>query len=184
MNIKKKMKVTAAERIRAAVTDSYDFTDRVKFGKNRYRIMYTGVNTEGSAKEMFNNFRFQISVSNPYDDADYAWCYGDHGVIKIIKSQKVIHKAFYFNADDMDVENTEWCDEVVRIALSELEKINGRIEQRIIHNSRKISADSTVAAATFKNDRRLSTTSERYKGYLIVLDRGGDGYNVYDKTES
>ena len=144
MNIKKKMKVTAAERIRAAVTDSYDFTDRVKFGKNRYRIMYTGVNTEGSAKEMFNNFRFQISVSNPYDDADYAWCYGDHGVIKIIKSQKVIHKAFYFNADDMDVENTEWCDEVVRIALSELEKINGRIEQRIIHNSRKISADATV----------------------------------------
>lgn len=144
MNIKKKMKVTASKRIQAAVTDSYDFTDRVKFGKNRYRIMYTGVNTEGSAKEMFNNFRFQISVSNPYDDADYAWCYGDSGVIKIIKSQKVIHKAFYFNADDMDVENTEWCDEVVRIALSELEKINGRIEQRIIHNSRKISADATV----------------------------------------
>lgn len=35
--------------------------------------------------------------------------------------------------------------------------------------------------ATFKNDKRLSPTSERYKGYLIVLDRGGDGYNVYDK---
>lgn len=182
MNIKKKMKVTAAERISAAVTDSYDFTDRVKFGKNRYRIMYTGVNTEASAESMFNDFRFQISVSTPYDDADYAWCYGDRGVIKIIKSQKVIHKAFYFNADDMDVENTEWCDEVVRIALGELEKINERIEQRIIHNSRKISADSTVEAATFKNDRRLSTTSERYKGYLIVLDRGGDGYNVYDKN--
>lgn len=35
--------------------------------------------------------------------------------------------------------------------------------------------------ATFRNDKRLSPTSERYKGYLIVLDRGGDGYNVYDK---
>lgn len=35
--------------------------------------------------------------------------------------------------------------------------------------------------ATFKTDKRLSPTSERYKGYLIVLDRGGDGYNVYDK---
>ena len=35
--------------------------------------------------------------------------------------------------------------------------------------------------ATFKTDNRLSPTSERYKGYLIVLDRGGDGYNVYDR---
>lgn len=35
--------------------------------------------------------------------------------------------------------------------------------------------------ATFKTDKRLSPASERYKGYLIVLDRGGDGYNVYDK---
>lgn len=35
--------------------------------------------------------------------------------------------------------------------------------------------------ATFKTDSRLSSTSERYKGYLIVLDRGGYGYNVYDR---
>lgn len=32
-----------------------------------------------------------------------------------------------------------------------------------------------------KIDNRLSPTSERYKGYLIVLDRGGYGYNVYDR---
>ena len=32
-----------------------------------------------------------------------------------------------------------------------------------------------------KIDNRLSSTSERYKGYLIVLDRGGYGYNVYDR---
>ena len=36
-------------------------------------------------------------------------------------------------------------------------------------------------SATSKIDNRLSYTSERYKGYLIVLDRGGAGYNVYDK---
>lgn len=35
--------------------------------------------------------------------------------------------------------------------------------------------------ATYKEDKRLSPTSLRYKGYLINLDRGGDGYNVYDK---
>lgn len=47
----------------------------------------------------------------------------------------------------------------------------------------KVAPKSVKSAkdATFKNDKRLSPTSERYKGYLIVLDRGGDGYNVYDK---
>lgn len=34
---------------------------------------------------------------------------------------------------------------------------------------------------TYKQDRRLNSTSVIYKGYLIKLDRGGDGYNVYDK---
>ena len=47
----------------------------------------------------------------------------------------------------------------------------------------KVAPKSVKSAkdATFKTDKRLSPTSERYKGYLIVLDRGGDGYNVYDK---
>ena len=34
---------------------------------------------------------------------------------------------------------------------------------------------------TYKQDRRLNSTSVIYKGYLIKLDRVGDGYNVYDK---
>ena len=34
---------------------------------------------------------------------------------------------------------------------------------------------------TYKQDRRLNSTSVIYKGYLIKIDRGGDGYNVYDK---
>ena len=47
----------------------------------------------------------------------------------------------------------------------------------------KVAPKSVKSAkdATFKTDKRLSPTSERYKGYLIVLDSGGDGYNVYDK---
>lgn len=56
----------------------------------------------------------------------------------------------------------------MRIAKAEMDKVNPK--------SVKSAKD-----ATFKNDKRLSTTSERYKGYLIVLDRGGNGYNVYDK---
>lgn len=67
--------------------------------------------------------------------------------------------------DNNDVLSRE---EKMHIAKAEMDKVNPK--------SVKSAKD-----ATFKNDKRLSTTSERYKGYLIVLDRGGDGYNVYDK---
>lgn len=67
--------------------------------------------------------------------------------------------------DNNDVLSRE---EKMNIAKAEMDKVNPK--------SVKSAKD-----ATFKNDKRLSTTSERYKGYLIVLDRGGDGYNVYDK---
>lgn len=53
--------------------------------------------------------------------------------------------------------------------------------KRVIKESVMSSKNTNPKNATFKNDKRLSPTSERYKGYLIVLDRGGDGYNVYDK---
>lgn len=46
-------------------------------------------------------------------------------------------------------------------------------------NSLKESGNSPEV--TYKQDRRLNSTSVIYKGYLIKIDRGGDGYNVYDK---
>lgn len=52
---------------------------------------------------------------------------------------------------------------------------NGAIE------STTFTAVKSAKDATWKTDKRLAGTSERYRGYLIVLDRGGDGYNVYDK---
>ena len=67
--------------------------------------------------------------------------------------------------DNNDVLSRE---EKMNIAKAEMDKVNPK--------SVKSAKD-----ATFKNDKRLSTTSERYKGYLIVLDRAGYGYNVYDK---
>lgn len=45
----------------------------------------------------------------------------------------------------------------------------------------KYRSETVKKNATYKDDKRLSPTSLRYKGYLIHLDRGGDGYNVYDK---
>lgn len=40
---------------------------------------------------------------------------------------------------------------------------------------------SSKENADFKTDRRFAPTNIRYRGYLIALDRGGDGYNIYDK---
>lgn len=48
-----------------------------------------------------------------------------------------------------------------------------------ISKRRKIT--SSKETADRKTDRRISPTNVRYKGYMIRLDRGGDGYNVYDK---
>ena len=44
-----------------------------------------------------------------------------------------------------------------------------------------VEAAEEIENVDFRKDRRLAPTSLRYRGCLIVLDRGGDGYNVYDK---
>ena len=47
--------------------------------------------------------------------------------------------------------------------------------------SKRSKITSSKETADRKTDRRISPTNVRYKGYMIRLDRGGDGYNVYDK---
>lgn len=114
-----------------------------KKGKNRYRILYSDIYNASDAdpNEMFKDFEAEISVSNPYDDAEYVWAVIKNGVIKYIKNGKVIDKGYYFNSDDMDVENDEWCDTVVEHALENLESFNSNVESRIIHSSSDIHAN-------------------------------------------
>ena len=47
--------------------------------------------------------------------------------------------------------------------------------------SKRSKITSSKETADRKTDRRIFPTNIRYKGYMIRLDRGGDGYNVYDK---
>lgn len=47
--------------------------------------------------------------------------------------------------------------------------------------SKRSNITSSKETADRKTDRRIFPTNVRYKGYMIRLDRGGDGYNVYDK---
>lgn len=111
-----------------------------KKGRNRYTIMYSEVYNAPDAdpREMFHEFEAQISVSNPYDDADYVWASISNGVINYVKNGKVIDKSYYMDADDMDVENDEWCDVVIEQALENLESYNSKVESRMIHSSSDI----------------------------------------------
>lgn len=58
---------------------------------------------------------------------------------------------------------------------------NNKIKLLPVTSATSFTAVKSAKDATWKTDKRLAGTSERYRGYLIVLDRGGDGYNVYDK---
>lgn len=111
-----------------------------KKGRNRYTIMYSEVYNAPDAdpRKMFHEFEAQISVSNPYDDADYVWASISNGVINYVKNGKVIDKSYYMDADDMDVENDEWCDVVIEQALENLESYNSNVKSRIIHSSSDI----------------------------------------------
>lgn len=111
-----------------------------KKGRNRYTIMYSEVYNAPDAdpRKMFHEFEAQISVSNPYDDADYVWASISNGVVNYIRNGKVIDKSYYMDADDMDVENDEWCDVVIEQALENLESYNSKVESRIIHSSSDI----------------------------------------------
>lgn len=140
---KKKFVVKASKSITAET--SLTGRSLQKRGKNRYRILYSEIHNAPDAdpNQMMKDFEAEISVSNPYDDAEYFWAVIKNGVIKYIRNGKVVDKSYYMTADDWDVENEEWCDEVITQALDNLEEMNRSIEQRIIHNSKDIQLEYT-----------------------------------------
>lgn len=160
--------------------------------------------SETATEDIFNQFKFAVYRLTPYDDAEYAWCKGERGVIKYYRDGKLLSKTFYLNADDMGVENDKWCDTVIDDAVRTLEKINRDVEPRIIHNSTCIANGNTDAIRKRKAeydaayDRRknkynaqlnASKESEDYaqKLFYIVEDlayRMGDVLDYYlDDTD-
>lgn len=202
------MKITRKQNPRKVIAsailanDKLDNKNLMRAGKNRYTIKYNSVDTspEANAMDMFNHFKFTCTVSNPYDDAEYVWCRGSKGVVNYYKAGKRVNQTFYFNADDMDVENDEWCDAVIQSAIDELVKYNDKIDQRIIHNSKNvkgkvIKADEEVD----EEDEELETgeqefTSERtsinstklpaiyslvnFPKGSVVIDFGGGKFDI------
>ena len=134
-------------------TLEYDHRSTIKYNKHNYSVYYTEVDDrpEASARVMFDDFEFQISRLSPYDDAEYAWCSGSQGKVKIYRNNKLIGTSFYMDSDDMGVENYEWCDEVIFQCIAMLEKYNHSIQPKIIHNSIKSKCKQKTIKASSNN---------------------------------
>lgn len=128
--------------VESSSASSYNKYAKISRGNQNFSVHYNEIYNDPSADahQMWLDFKAQVSMLRPYDDAEYAWAQIQNGEIRIIKNNKVIQTYYYLDADDMDVENVEWCDEVIDQAIYYLSKANAGIEPRIIHNSTDISA--------------------------------------------
>lgn len=127
--------------VTAASSGKLDKYMNVTKDRKKYAVHYTQVNTEQDAWTIYSDFRAQVSRIAPYDDADYAWADIRNGHIDVIRNGKVVKRSYYFNADDMEVENTEWCDIIIDEAIDLIAKINKDIEPRMVYNSTSIASE-------------------------------------------
>lgn len=162
-------------RVDSASSDTiYDRRETIIKNKHKYALRYTIIDNSPNAdpQKMMDDFKFSISRVSPYDDANYAWCLGNQGKIRCYRDDSLIDTSFYMNADDMGVENTEWCDYIIQGAIDLLERLNHSIKPKIIHNSSNYCSRQTVIEAssndTIKdlNDRLYSKASKYLKDNL------------------
>ena len=111
-------------------------TAKIKVGGKNFRVHTTEYNDAPNADaiQLYNDFCASISMVAPYDDADYFWATLTRGTIKYIRGGKVKEIDYYMNADDMDIENNEWANEIIEQVCIRLNYLNKDIEPRIIHN--------------------------------------------------
>lgn len=128
-----------------SVANKYPEYMKVSRGRQHFSVHYNLIDNSPSADahQMWLEFQASVSSIHPYDDAEYAWAQIENGHINVIKDGKVIQQYYYFDADDMDIENTEWCDAIIEQAIDYISEINDKVQPRIIHNSAEI--DDTLA---------------------------------------
>lgn len=145
--------------VTAASSGKLDKYMNVTKDRKKYAVHYTEVNTDQDAWTIYSDFRAQVSKIAPYDDADYAWADIRNGHIDVIRNGKVVKRSYYFNADDMDVENTEWCDIIIDEAIDLIAKINKDIEPRMVYNSTSI-ASKNKSSITSSADKKILPIDE------------------------
>ena len=111
-------------------------TDKIEVAGKNIRVHKSQYDDapDSDAIQLYNDFCAAISMRAPYDDADYFWAALTRGTIKYIRDGKVKEIDYYMNADDMDIENNEWANEIIEHACMRLNYLNKDIEPRIIHN--------------------------------------------------
>lgn len=124
--------------------------DYISRGGRKFSVYYNEIDNspEADAHKMWEDFKAQVSMISPYDDADYVWANIKNGIIFIMKGNKAIDSSYYVDADDMDIENGEWCDAIIEQAIDNISEINDNIEPRIIHDSTEVTK-STVEASSY-----------------------------------
>lgn len=131
----------------------------------------------------FNEYVQRHGPGGPDDltDDDYDYWYSRwEAYVDSIKRRVNSAKEVKASSKKEPVTFDEYCQSTWGIPSSKLTADDKKRAEEEYHNVTKQPVQ-TAADATHKTDRRLSPTSVRYRGYLIVLDRGGDGYNIYDK---
>lgn len=136
-----------------SVANKYPEYMKVSRGGQDFSVHYNLIDNSPSADahKMWLEFQASVSAIKPYDDAEYAWAQIENGHINVIKGGKVIQQYYYFDADDMDVENSEWCDSIIEQAIDYISEINDKVESRMVHNSTDTS-DNSITGAVYGPD--------------------------------
>lgn len=170
---KPKSAVVEASKSPNSAANKYPKYMKVSRGRQNFSVHYNLIdnNPSADAHQMWLEFQASVSAIKPYDDAEYAWAQIENGHINVIKGGKVIQQYYYFDADDMDVENSEWCDIIIDEAIDLIAKINKDIEPRMVYNSTSIETSADTKLESYR--RRVYS-----KIYHFMTDRLG-----FDLTE-
>lgn len=206
---KPKSAVVEASKSPNSAANKYPKYMKVSRGGQNFSVHYNLIDNSPSADahQMWLEFQASVSAIKPYDDAEYAWAQIENGHINVIKGGKVIQRYYYFDADDMDVENSEWCDIIIDEAIDLIAKINKDIEPRMVYNSTSIESEnsSNITSSTEIRDiikKAISGDQDsikylKKKGYKVhklvnpiqisevgtyeITDTAGNRFN-YDNT--
>lgn len=154
---KPKSAVVEASKSPNSAANKYLKYMKVSRGGQNFSVHYNLIDNSPSADahQMWLEFQASVSAIKPYDDAEYAWAQIENGHINVIKGGKVIQQYYYFDADDMDVENSEWCDIIIDEAIDLIAKINKDIEPRMVYNSTSIASKNRSNIASSRKIRPI-----------------------------
>nr|DAY85161.1 MAG TPA: hypothetical protein [Caudoviricetes sp.] len=162
--IENKNDVVESSKSLNSVANKYPKYMKVSRGGQNFSVHYNLIDNSPSADahQMWLEFQASVSAIKPYDDAEYAWAQIENGHINVIKGGKVIQQYYYFDADDMDVENSEWCDIIIDEAIDLIAKINKDIEPRMVYNSTSIAArnKSSITSSADKTIRPIDELND------------------------